>query len=213
MSKFGMGTLFALVGWFIGALFGAIFFGEDLIPLFWTIGAIAGFLYGIVKTSEDAKLSDVPSDLCTSEIVEIAAMPNSSAQQRPRGNYRDVMPELIAACISADGEITEAKINLATDLLADDDRISDKVSALEALQTHLKVLAEARETAKAIYRLKVNTVIQKALTIRNERERHSGLRILYGMLGAAEGKTGNELKNLVNTVGKAWTKLRNQARE
>lgn len=203
MRAFWIGVFYGAGGWFIGGLFGA-FIGDEWISFFWTIGAIVGFLYGVVKASQDSTPSEAPTDLSSSEKAGRAAMPNSSPQQRPGGSYREVIPELVAACISADGKITDGKIDVATELLAGDPWIHDKVSALEALQRHLQALSEARETSRAMYKLKVSTIIQKVLTIRDKRERHGCAVFLYGMLGAAGSKPGDEIKNIVNEIDRGW---------
>lgn len=128
----------------------------------------------------------------------IANLPSSSNDDI----YQQIVPELMAVCIAADGEVEDSEIEMASNLIDGDELITDKTAALEALQTSLELLVSDKARSSAIFKLKVNTISSKVTKIDKSESKERLEIILEAMMESVSENTNEETSEVVNSIKK-----------
>ncbi len=77
------------------------------------------------------------------------------------GLYNELIPEILALCMVADGNIEDTEVETATEIIEGDDYIVDKQKALEQLTQNIEKYLAEREKSKAVFKLKVSSILAK----------------------------------------------------
>lgn len=140
--------------------------------------------------------------------VEITRVIESPVVGQVKGNeageeehlYEELVPVLIAICITADGEVEEGEVEMAAALIENDQLIGDKQRALEALSASVEELAGIRSKAKAVYRLRVTSILSKLGHLRDDLIKERLGVILDGMMETVSDEGVEETATVVDTV-------------
>lgn len=198
-----MVLFFFVVGMLIGALFGSVgFFIGGALGLW--LGFSAADEYEKQQNNEQAGSSKSEPSSASTAAEEKPFRSDSKSNLYSSTTYSAVIPQLIAACVSADGEMSEAEVDLAIQFVENDEYILDKASALASLHTHHEIFSKARQTGRSIYKLKITTVIHKALEIQDPLERARVLVILNAMLEVAGNEPPDEIRHLIAEIKQGW---------
>jgi len=192
MGKFGVGFWSVVVLGGIGSIFG----GVGLL-----IGIVLGVLAGIGHDPEEAKRKneeEKAKEINENEI-EIETLKNNSLPVENK-LYVDIVPEIIALCITANGKIEEQEIELATDFIENDDFILDQQLSLELLTLSIEQLSECREKSSAIFKLKATTIVHKVKNIKDSLQKERLLIILDAMLDIVKQGNDIETKSIVESI-------------
>jgi hypothetical protein len=114
--------------------------------------------------------------------------------------YAELIPELIALCIVADGDVEDSEIELATAIIESDELILDKHIALESLSNSIEKLLADRQKSSAIFKLKSTTIISKVVKITNTLEKERLSIILDGMLDSVNQDDTSDTVSIVNAI-------------
>jgi hypothetical protein len=114
--------------------------------------------------------------------------------------YEILVPEVIALCISADGEIEDSEIELATDIIESDELIGDKQLAMESLSSNIEKFISGKSKSSAIFKLKYKTTISKVSKITDEQQKERLSIILEGMLESVGDNGTSETKSIIDEI-------------
>lgn len=176
----------------IGALFGTTGF---------VIGAVLALLVAATTASENQKAA---------ARLPAAASPTPAPTlepKRPMRNdnlYGEVVPEALAACVAADGNIQAAAVRTANDLIDSDELLTDKPKALQDFQSHLVLLHSKRMKSKAVFDLATTTVIEKARDVTDRLHKARLASMLKGMVGTLEPTKRSETQAFVDQITAAF---------
>jgi hypothetical protein len=73
----------------------------------------------------------------------------------------ELIPEILALCMVADGNIEDTEVETATAIIEGEDYIVDKQKALEQLTQNIEKYLAKREKSKAVFKLKVSSILAK----------------------------------------------------
>jgi len=116
--------------------------------------------------------------------------------------YEKVLPELIALCITADGEIEDSEVELATAIIEDDDIIEDKQVALESLSLNIDKFLTAKSKSNAIFKLNSSTTIAKVAKITDALHKERLEIVLEGMLETVKDEGISDTQNIIEAIRK-----------
>lgn len=116
--------------------------------------------------------------------------------------YSSLIPELIALCITADGEIEESEIELATAMIENDEFIEDKENALESLALNIDRLISDRKKSSAIFKMKSSSIISKIEKINNNKEREKVNTIVEHMLSSVSTSGIEQTQVITDSITK-----------
>lgn len=116
--------------------------------------------------------------------------------------YSELLPELLALCMTADGEIEDSEVELATAIIDDDDVIQDKQSALESLSLNIDKFITAKSKSNAIFKLKSATIISKVTKVTNELHKERLEIVLEGMLESVKDEGVSETQHMIDAIRK-----------
>jgi len=108
------------------------------------------------KEVRDRKLEE--KEKARAESLKVALQ---KAEIKNRALYVEVVIDLIAACITSDATIEESEIELATSFIESDSELLDKKGALEKLQVSIKGFHQEIIKSKALFNLKVTTLMHQ----------------------------------------------------
>ena len=202
MERFGVGFVGVIFFGWIGSLFG------DTGTI---IGIIFGIMSGFSHEPEKAKNIKKKSVSISSEnqschcgsgkrYKNCHGLKKEIAKAKNDRLYVDVVTELMAACITADAVIEESEIDLATLLIESDDLIFDKKIALENLKINIDDFHKEREKSKAVFKLKMTSVIHKVKEIGSSLKKERILVILDGLLDSIRDGNRKESEEFVEKV-------------
>ena len=81
--------------------------------------------------------------------------------------YTNLMPKLVAIFIIADGIIAEDQIDLASDLIINDELIEDKEKAFKLIKNTMDEMLNYISKSYCIFTLKINSLINELAMITN----------------------------------------------
>lgn len=116
--------------------------------------------------------------------------------------YVELVPELIALCMVADGEIEDSEVELATAIIESDDFIENKQLALEMLSSSIDKLSADKQKSNAIFKLKSATIISKVSKISDSLQKEKIEIILEGMLESVSAEGSSDTKLIVDAIKK-----------
>ncbi len=122
------------------------------------------------------------------------------AQSSPNSLYSELIPQLIALCIVADGDIENSEIELAMTVIENDELIENKPVALEMLSTSIEKLLADRQKSSTIFKLKSTTIISKVAKINDILEKERLSIILDGMLETVSDPGVSETASIINAI-------------
>jgi hypothetical protein len=114
--------------------------------------------------------------------------------------YSLIIPEIIALCIAADGEAEDSEVELATDIIDNDELIDDKQLALELLLLNVEKLISDKKKSNAIFKLKATTIISKISKITDTHQKERIRIILDGMFEAVGDQGASETKIIIDSI-------------
>lgn len=118
----------------------------------------------------------------------------------PLNIYVEIVPELMALCMSADGEIEDSEVELATAIIESDDFIENKQIALESLLLNVNKLIADKQKSNAIFKLKSASIISKASKITDSLQKEKIEIILDAMLESVSSEDNSDTKLMVDTI-------------
>lgn len=134
----------------------------------------------------------------TSEITTVSLLPSVVDNNA----YQEIIPEIIALCMSADGSIEDSEVELATSLIENDEFIIDKHKALESMSTTMDKLVAEKLKSNAIFKLKATTIISKVSKLTDEDHKDRLVVILEGMLESVGSDGSSETRQIVEAISK-----------
>lgn len=117
--------------------------------------------------------------------------------------YQNLLPELIALCITADGKIEESEIELATAIIEDDDFIRDKEQALKSLSDNIESLMTKKQKSNAIFKMQSASIISKIPKVESSEEKERLNIIIEGMLSSVNESELSETKVVTDSIQKS----------
>ena len=114
--------------------------------------------------------------------------------------YTELVPEIIAFCIAADGEIEDSEIELAAAIIEHDELIENKQAALESLSSNIENLISGKQRGQAIFKLKLTAIGSKITNINNDIQKEKLHVILEGMLDIVNDKGSSETASVINYI-------------
>ncbi len=116
--------------------------------------------------------------------------------------YSEIVPQILALCMTADGNIEDSEVELATAIIENDELIQDKQTALESLSSNIDIFIANKNQSNAIYKLKATTIISKVSKITDENQKERLEVILEGMLESVGTDGASETKNIIDSIRK-----------
>ena len=196
MENFIVGVVAALLFGWIGSLLGQV----GMI-----IGVIFGVMVGFAQKPEEAKKKaeeekDDKAKKFNGQNSEGVKSGAKTKEVEDYGIYVDVVTELIAACITSDGEIEESEIELAMSFIESDDLINNKKKSLDKLKFHIDDFHKERKKSKAVFKLKMTSVTHKAKELVSDLHKERVLVILDGMLDSISSGDRKESEEFVDKI-------------
>lgn len=114
--------------------------------------------------------------------------------------YQSLLPEVIALCIAADGQIEESEIEIATEIIKNDNFIENKDFTINALYQTLESLMEKKGKSQVIFKMHSTNIINKIPKITNSEEKERINIIIEGMLSSVSEPGIKETKVIVDSI-------------
>lgn len=114
--------------------------------------------------------------------------------------YQSLLPEVIALCIAADGQIEESEIEMATEIIKNDNFIENKDFTINALYQTLESLMEKKGKSQVIFKIHSTNIINKIPKIINSEEKERINIIIEGMLSSVSEPGIKETKAIVDSI-------------
>lgn len=114
--------------------------------------------------------------------------------------YIEIVPEIIALCLVADGEIEESEIELACAIIENDEFIYDKHAALESLTCNIEKFTAEKEKSNTIFKLKTTTILSKLKKLTDQQQKDRLIIMLEGLLEAVGDSGVDSTKSMVDSV-------------
>lgn len=157
-------------------------------------------LISLYKELANSQQNVNPAPECrTVEVAEVI-VPRSLPSSNNSDAYQEIVPEIIALCMTADGEIEEAEVELGSALIESDELIVDKQKALESMSLNIDKLIQEKQKSNAIYKLKATTIISKIVKISDSTQKERIMVILEGMLDCVGSEGESETKKLIEMI-------------
>ena len=121
----------------------------------------------------------------------------------PQNLYSELLPELLALCIVADGLVERGEIQLATDIIVNDLILEDKEKALSALSTHVGSLMMQKSNKQSVFKLKSMDIFSKISKITDQNEKARINIIVEGMIEVANKELLSETKEVTDGILKS----------
>lgn len=203
-------------------IIGALIFGW-LGSFFGSTGTVIGVIIGIIaglNSDDDKSKAEIKALPNTNGSSIIKSVSDSTILSPPdnvskinlneQNLYKEVVVEVIAACIAADGNIEESEIDMATLLIENDDLIFDKKGALESLRVNIDNFLQDCKKSKAIFKLKTTTIIHKADGIIDSLQRDRIDIVLDSMLDVVSAENRPDTVELIERIK---SKLQNSSQK
>lgn len=169
---------------------------------------LANLLNQIVELFNQIKYEGLPQSNDTS--ISIVSSSNQAQHIQIENKLTDsnndyvlILPEIIALCIVADGDINDSEVEMASSIIEHEDFITDKAFALELLMNSMDKLLTDKARSNAIFKLKANSIISKLDKLSHQSKERVGI-IVDAMLDAVED-TSSDTFEMVNTIKKKLT--------
>lgn len=125
----------------------------------------------------------------------------SSSQSRSSADlYAELVPEIMALCMAADGEVEDSEVEIATAIIDHDEFIKDKPSALSSLLSNIENMISDKQKSNAIFKLKATTVISKISKITDDLQKERLDIILDGMRDSVGAKGVSETISMIDAI-------------
>ena len=157
---------------------------------------LSNFIVDVLADNEDEDIIDEDENQCE-EIEQIPLVQNNVSDS---SLYAEIIPELISICMTADGEIEEGEVELATAFIESDELISDKARALDSLSNNMENMLVDREKSKAIFKMKISPIVAKVSKITDQLQKDKINIILEGMLEAATEDDSTDTIDVINNI-------------
>lgn len=99
--------------------------------------------------------------------------------------YQFILPELIALCIAADGNVNDSEVELATCIIENDDLIIDKHEAFESLMMYIDKYVSDRNKSSAVFKMKIAGFAAKLSEITDSLQKENLFIVLDGFVEIA----------------------------
>lgn len=114
--------------------------------------------------------------------------------------YEELLPELLALCIVADGHVESSEIKLATEVIMNDNILKDKEKALNNLSTHIGTLILEKNNSLTTFKLKSMDIFTKISKIEDINEKERINIIVDGMLEVVANDSLEETKTITDNI-------------
>ena len=114
--------------------------------------------------------------------------------------YAELVPEIMALCMAADGEVEDSEVEIATAIIEHDEFIRDKQSALESLLSNIDKMISDKQKSNAIFKLKSTTIISKISKIGDDLHKERLDIILDGMRDSVSDKGISETASVIESI-------------
>jgi hypothetical protein len=114
--------------------------------------------------------------------------------------YQEIVPEILALCITADGAVDEDEIEMACALLDSDEFIDNKSEATSILSQLTEKLSAERTKSKALFKLKAATIISKIPQIADTHQKERITIILDAMAETANNSSGDDFIEVISKI-------------
>ena len=114
--------------------------------------------------------------------------------------YIELVPELLALCISADGLVEESEIEIAMALIENEELIENKQTALESLSLNIDKFSTEIKKSKAIFKLKAASLIAKAVNLDNDLYKERLIIIIEGIQEAVSEEGVAETTAIIEAI-------------
>jgi len=121
-------------------------------------------------------------------------------EEASKNLYSELLPELLALCIVADGVVERAEIQLATDIIMNDLILEDKEKALSDLSIHVGSLMMKKSNKQSIFKLKSMDIFSKISKIVDTNEKERINIIVEGMIEVANQELISETKEITDGI-------------
>ena len=114
--------------------------------------------------------------------------------------YSELVPEIIALCMTADGEVEDSEVEIATAIIEHDEFIQDKQRALDSLLANIENMLSNKQKSNAIFKLKSTTIASKIYKISNDIQKERLNVILDGMRDSVSDSGASETTSMIEFV-------------
>jgi heat shock protein HtpX len=115
--------------------------------------------------------------------------------------YSELIPEILALCIVADGKIEDSEVELAIAFIENDELIHDKHGASRSLVENVEKFGNDRKTSNAIFKLKSTSIISKTSNIMDDLQKDKLNIMLDGMMESVSNSSDNiDTKNIIVAI-------------
>jgi len=98
-----------------------------------------------------------------------------------QSTYAEIVPEILALCVATTEEVNDDALDLAREMLNEDNLILDKSTAFDSLTNNSLLMHDSRKKSISILKLRATTVISKVPKITDPLQNSRVLVMLEGM--------------------------------
>jgi hypothetical protein len=165
----------------------------------------AAIAIGAIKSSADKNEEEKEKSNAKVEKVldydkKAASERNASREAVEISFYSELVPELLAVCISADGAVEDSEVETATLLIENDEHIINKQLALESLSDNIESFEVAFKKSAAVFKLKVSPIIHKATNIEDALEKDRIFILLDSLIEAVHSGDKSRTADVANKI-------------
>ena len=114
--------------------------------------------------------------------------------------YTELVPEIMALCMTADGEVEDSEVEIATAIIDHDEFIQDKQLALASLLSNIEKMLSDKQKSNAIFKLKSTTIISKISKINDDLQKERLDVILDGMRDSVSDEGISETSSIIESI-------------
>ena len=114
--------------------------------------------------------------------------------------YAEIVPEIMALCMVADGKVEDSEVELATTIIENDELIQDKQSALESLLSNIDKMISDKQKSNAIFKLKSTTILSKIYKIEGDLAKERLDIILDGLRDSVSDEGISETTPVIQSI-------------
>ena len=114
--------------------------------------------------------------------------------------YEDLIPEILALCMVADGNVEDEEVETAIAIIEGDEYIINKQYALISLTENIEKYLAEQQKSKAVFKLKVSSILAKISNIKNVEYKERFIIIVESMLETVSADGLSETSAFVENI-------------